>query len=188
MFSPERKKMNIEKMIRKCAILLSVCFTMPLSAEVLGSWPEGGENMLQAHASPRKTVKIISNKTEFTVELKENLNEKTRVQIEFKKPYTLSAGKKYRFTIEAKADRVIELNACVVRAKAPYSTIPKSWKVLRLKPEYRTFRHEFAANKDYDVELYTPVLAVRTGNAGTKITIREVTFEKLEESALPQQK
>ena len=133
--------MNIKKMIRGSVILLSVCFALPLNAEVLGSWPDGGENMLQPNASPRKSVRILSKKTEFSLELTENLSKENRVQIEFKKPYTLSAGKKYRFTIEAKADRVIELNACVVRAKAPYSTIPKSWKVLRLKPEYRTFSH-----------------------------------------------
>ena len=172
-------------MVWKSAVLLSLSFALPLSAEMLGSWPEGGENMLQAHASPRKTVKIISNKTEFAVELKENLNEKTPVQIEFRKQYTLNAGKKYRFTIEAKADQMIEFNAGVLLAKAPYSSIPKSWKKFRLKPEYQTFSHGFAANKDYDVALYTPILVGKAGNAGTKITIRKVTFESVEGGMLP---
>ena len=172
-------------MIWKSAVLLSICFALPLSAEILGSWPAGGEKMLQPNASPRKSVKILSRKTEFTVELKENPSKKNRVQIEFKKPYVLTAGKKYRYTIEAKADQVIELYACVVIAKAPYSTIPKSWKVLRLKPEYRTFSHEFVASKDYDVELYTPVLAIQSGNAETKITIRKITFETVEGGMLP---
>ena len=172
-------------MIRKSAALLSLCIALPLSADVLGSWPEGGENMLQPHASPRKTVKILSGKTEFSVELKENLSEKTQVQIEFRKPYTLTAGKKYRFTVEAKADQVIDLNAGIIIAQAPYSTIPKSWKKIRLKPEYQTYSHEFTADKNYEVAIYTPILVGRAGNAGTKITIRKVTFETVEGGMLP---
>ena len=35
--------MNLGKMIRNSAVLLSLSFALPLSAEMLGSWPEGGD-------------------------------------------------------------------------------------------------------------------------------------------------
>ena len=56
---------------------------------------------------------------------------------------------------------------------------------MRLKPEYRTFSHEFTAGKDYDSPLYTPILVIGKGNSGTKITIRKVTFESVEGGMLP---
>ena len=180
--------MSIGKMIRKSAVLLSICIALPLSAEVLGSWPDGGGKMIQPYASPRKSVKFMSSKTEFTVELKADLSAKAKAQIEFKKSYTLTAGKKYRFTVEAKADQEIEINAGIIIAQAPYSSIPKSWKKFQLNQDYKTFSHEFVADKDYNVAIYAPILVVSSGNAGTKITIRKVTFEKIDDTSLPQQK
>ena len=172
-------------MIRGSAILLSVCFAMPLSAEILGSWQEDGENTFVPDASPRNMVKILSKKPEFSVDLTEKPGEKKRLQIVFKKPYTLTGGKKYRFTIEVKADSPIEFDAGVIIAKTPYPSIPKSWKRFRLKPEYRTFSHEFTADKNYDGAIYAPILVFREGNAGTKISLRKAVFESVEGGILP---
>ncbi|MBR4665352.1 MAG: hypothetical protein IKO93_15915, partial [Lentisphaeria bacterium] len=82
----------------------------------------------------------------------------------------------------------IDLNAGIIIAQAPYSTIPKSWKKFQLNQEYKTFSHEFVADKDYNVAIYAPILVVSSGNAGTKITIRKVTFEKIDDTSFPQQK
>ena len=44
-------------------LLLSALSALPLHAEILGSWPEGGENTLTPNASPRKILKIASVST-----------------------------------------------------------------------------------------------------------------------------
>ena len=173
-------------MIRKSMVLMSVCLALPLQAEILGSWPADDATALApSNIAPRKILKIASDKTEFSVQLMEDLTQWPRVQIGFRKPYKLNGGTRCRFSIEMKANQEIELNACIMRGKAPYQPIPKSWKICRLKPEYRTFSHEFVLDKDYDVMLLTPLLNSTTGKAGTKITIRKVTFEIVDGGMLP---
>ena len=171
--------MNIKKLIRSSAILLSAFFALQLNAEILGSWPDGGDDTLTPSASPRKILKISSDKTEFSVQLMEDMTSKKWLQMSFRKQYKLNGGTRCRITIEMKADPEIELNSCMMRGEAPYKAIPKSWKIFRLKPEYRTFSHEFVIDKDYDLPFMTPLLTSTNGKAGTKITIRKVTFEKI---------
>ena len=98
-------------------LLLSALSALPLHAEILGSWPEGGENTLTPNASPRKILKIASDKTEFSVQLTEDLTRENRLQIVFRKPYKLNGGTRCRFSMEMKADPEIELNSCVMRGQ-----------------------------------------------------------------------
>ena len=173
-------------MIRKTVLLLSVCFALPLNAVILGSWQDSGENALKpSNITPRKSLKITSDKTEFSIELLEDMTPKKWLQLGFRKTYKLSGGTRCRISIEMKANQEIELNTSIMRGEAPYKAVPNSWKTFRLKPEYRTFSHEFALDKDYDLPLLTPLLTSTNGKAGTKITIRKITFETVDGGMLP---
>lgn len=51
----------------------------------------------------------------------------------------VTAGKKYRFTVEAKADQEIELNAGIIIDKALYLTIPRLEREQNGKHQIRHF-------------------------------------------------
>ena len=59
----------VSHLSRIAAFAAAALIVFPLCGETIGSWPGTGDTALIPNASPRKIVKILSRKPEFSVQL-----------------------------------------------------------------------------------------------------------------------
>ena len=159
-----------------------------LSAETLKEWKfEGDKVSGLSYPSEKISFRISPDvKTpegepcgEFTVKSAGDAKVPWSTQINFSSKQKISAGTKYRYSFQVRADRDVKLSSSCLQGESPWKTIGNSGKSLLLNTDWQTVSVEFTANFDCEGAVRSPMLMAGTLPQGAKFWMGSVKFEKL---------
>lgn len=174
--------------MKKLLTVLLCGAALVLSADILKEW-KFEEGKVAGVSYPKKHIAFRVSpdvKTpdgepcgEFTVKEAGDAKVPWSTQICFTSKRKITAGTKYRYSFQIRADRDANLSGNCIQGAAPWKTIGNSTRKWMLNTDWQTVSVEFTANSDYAGMVRTPMLMAGALPQGTKFWLGPVKFEKL---------